>query len=473
MGFNFIAGDADQGFLLPPDVRDWLPADHLAWTVADVVEVLDLGPLLARYRPDGHGRAAYEPALMLRVLLYAWAVGVRSSRMIERACGTDVAFRVLAGNRAPDHTTISRFLRRHRDEVEHLFVEVLRVCAAAGLVRLGQVAVDGTKVAANASWSRNYTEAALAHQVAEAEAAAGAADRSGGSAAGAWLDEHLARDAAEDAAQQATPSEPSLPDDRDERLARLRAAQQRLVTERQARQAEQDAKVARHEQRRTSPDPQVRRRAGRRPSSAAPSGSTRGTPPRANTTDPDSRAMKDKHTLLQGYNAQAAVTDDQMIVGATLVQDPVDRALLHPVLDVTREQLRGAGLDPAGLDVVLADAGYASEDTFVRCEQQKLTLLAPRTSDEARACGGDPAGGRDLSRLPATERAQQRLREPDGAAAYARRGRTVEPVFGQIKTQQNLRQFRGRGLETCQAEWLLACTTHNLRKLHKNRPAGG
>jgi transposase len=167
MAYNFRACDRDQAFLLPPDVRDWLPADHLAWFVLDVVDQLDLGPFLKAYRADGHGRAAYQPRMLLAVLLYGYCIGIRSSRQIERRCQEDIAFRVLAGNATPDHVTIARFRVRHEQALAGLLVESLRLCAAAGMVRLGLVALDGTKVAANAADRANRTLAKLQEEVAE------------------------------------------------------------------------------------------------------------------------------------------------------------------------------------------------------------------------------------------------------------------------------------------------------------------
>jgi transposase len=157
MAYNFLPCARDQAFLLPPDVRDWLPADHLAWFVLDVVDQLDLGPFLAAYRADGHGRAAYDPRMLLAVLLYGYCTGIRSSRQIERRCREDIAFRVLSANSAPDHVTIARFRARHEQALAGLLVASLKLCAAAGLVRLGTVALDGTKLAANAAAKRNRT----------------------------------------------------------------------------------------------------------------------------------------------------------------------------------------------------------------------------------------------------------------------------------------------------------------------------
>src|SRR5215218_8577911 len=177
MAYNFRACDRDQAFLLPPDVRDWLPADHLAWFMLDVVDQLDLGPFLKAYRADGHGRAAYEPRMLLAVLLYGYCTGVRSSRQIERRCHEDVALRVLSGNSTPDHVTIARFRVRHEHALAGLLVQSLRLSAAAGMVRLGLVALDGTKIEANAAAAANRTHAHLQAQVAELLSQAAEADR--------------------------------------------------------------------------------------------------------------------------------------------------------------------------------------------------------------------------------------------------------------------------------------------------------
>src|SRR3954454_740789 len=239
MAQNFIRGDVDQVLLLPPDVREWLAEDELAWTVKDVVESLDLAAFYRSYRANGQGAAAFDPALMGAVLVYAHAVGVRSSRAIERACARDVAFRVLAGNKVPDHATIARFFTRHRQALTGLFAQVLRICHEAGMVRLGVIAVDGTKIAANASWSANHTAKALAHQIAEEQARFTRL-------AAELLAEQAATDTAEDAEHGPDRGDEPPPGlrRRAERLARLQQAKQRLDEERAAAVAEQEARKA-------------------------------------------------------------------------------------------------------------------------------------------------------------------------------------------------------------------------------------
>jgi transposase len=228
LAYNFLACDRDQAFLLPPDVRDWLPSDHLAWFVLDVVDQLDLHPFLTAYRADGHGRAAYEPRMLLGVVLYAYCTGVRSSRQIERRCIEDIAFRVLAGNATPDHVTIARFRVRHEQALAGVLVQSLKLCAAAGMVRLGLVALDGTKVQANAADRANRTHAYLQAQVAELLEQAAAADR------------------AEDREHSGTSGEvlPRALAGRVERLARLQRAKAQLEVEAAERQRRYQQRVA-------------------------------------------------------------------------------------------------------------------------------------------------------------------------------------------------------------------------------------
>lgn len=447
MGYNFVTADRDQVFLLPPDMRDWLPEDHLVWLVLDAVGQFDLEPFRVAYRADGHGRPAMDPAWMLALLLYGYAVGERSSRRIERRCADDVAFRVICGGRVPDHATIARFRVRHEAALKEVFSQVLRLLAAAGLVRLGRVALDGTKIAADASWSANKTLTQVEEMLAEAAAADAAED-------------------AEFADRRGDEPPPGLAR-RGDRLARLAEVRDRLAADAAAARAAQDAKTAAWQARVAAGNP----RPGRRPNPQPKLTTGGGKPPRGNVTDPHARTMKSKHTLLVGYNAQAVVTDDQIIVGALLTGAPTDQNLLHPTLDACRAQLQAAGIDPA-LHTVLADAGYANEDTFTRAHAQHLRLLSPLAKDtRALRAGADPAGGRDLHRHPATAAAQQQLADPDGRADYAHRGRTVEPVFGQIKTCQRFTRFSRRGHTACDSEWHLAAATHNLRKLHRHRPA--
>jgi transposase len=453
MARNFIRPDRDQSFLMPPDMREWLPEDDLAWVVLDAVEQCDLSAFAAVYREDGQGRPAFDPAMMVALLLHAYCHGVRSSREIERRCVRDVAFRVIAGGYRPDHATIARFRARHEAALQTLFTEILRLCAAAGLVRLTLLAVDGTKVAADASWSANRTLEQLEQQIAQASAA--------------MLAQAAELDAGEDEQFGAARGDelPAPLRTRGGRIARLAEARDRLAADRQARIDAHQAKIDNWQARRAAG-----LRGGRKPGPMPPTGSVNsGSPLRANTTDPQARTVRTKNTMIVGYNAQAVVTLDQVIVGATVMQKEVDYTLLHEVLDTARCQLQAAGLRPK-LRTVVADSGYVSEAVFARAHQDKLRLLAPLSKDtRLMRDGGDPAGGQDLSKRPETARGQRRLRHWRGRADYRQRGRTVEPVFGQLKTRQHMTQFSRRGLSAVTSEWHLAAAAHNLLKLDAHR----
>jgi hypothetical protein len=391
--------------------------------------------------------------MMVALLLYAYCHGVRSSREIERRCVRDVAFRVVAGGHRPDHATIARFRARHEAALQSLFTEILRLCAEAGLVRLALLAVDGTKVGADASWSANRTLEQL-----EAEL---------GEAAAGMLAEAAALDAAEDARFGGERGD-ELPEalrTRTGRAVRLAEARDRLAAERQSRLDEHQAKIEAWQARRAAG-----LRGGRKPGPRPPAGSANsGSPLRANSTDPQARTMRSKNTMIVGYNAQAVVTVDQLIVGATVLQKEVDRNVLHDVLAVARDQLTAAGVKPK-LRTVVADSGYVTEAAFAQAHCDNIRLLAPLSKDtRLMRDGGDPAGGQDLTRRPETARGQRRLRHWRGRADYRQRGRTVEPVFGQLKTRQNMTRFTRRGIAAVTSEWHLAAAAHNLLKLHRSQ----
>jgi transposase len=428
---------------MPVDMREWLPEDDLVFVVLDAVATLDLGEFRRRYRADGHGRAAFDPEMMVALLLYAYSQGERSSRVIEKRCVRDVGYRVIAGGLRPDHATIARFRARHQEALGGLFSQVLRLLAAEGMVALGMVSLDGTKLAGNAAQKANKTLPQIEKILAEAAAA----------------------DAAEDAQDGGNPRPvtPRALAGRAERRERLAAARDRLAAEDQARR---DARRAKQE----AWDAAVaagKRRGGRRPGDE-PRTNRNNTEPRANTTDPDVRVMRNQKGYVAGYNGQLVVTAQQVIVGTMLSQHPVDRTLLHPLLDTCRQQLTEAGIRPK-LRTVLADSGYVSEESFARADAGGLRLLAPLAKDPGRRRIRTPQRARHLDRFPATARARRRLQHPRGREDYPMRARTVEPVFGQLKTCQKMTMMSRRGLAACESEWLLACTAHNLRKLHRHR----
>ena len=447
---NFVCPQRDQPLLMPLDMRDWLPEDDLVFVVLDAVATLDLGEFRRRYRADGHGRAAFDPEMMVALLLYGYCQGERSSRVIEKRCVRDVGYRVIAGGLRPDHATIARFRARHEQALGGLFSQVLRLLAAEGMVSLGTLSLDGTKLAGNAAQKANRTLPQIEKVLAEAAGADAAEDaREGGSP------------------QPATPRTLARRAERRERLARAR---DRLAAEDKGRRDEQRAK-----QEAWDAAAAAGKRRGRRPAAEPPRANRAGTEPRANTTDPDVRVMRNQKGYVAGYNGQLVVTADQVIVGAMLSRHPVDRTLLHPLLDTCREQLTEAGIRPR-LRTVLADSGYVSEDNFARADADGLRLLAPLAKDPGkdpgRRHGRAPRRTRHLDEYPATARATRRLRHHRGREDYKLRARTVEPVFGQLKTCQELTTMSRRGLIACESEWLLACAAHNLRKLHRHRVEG-
>jgi transposase len=309
MVYNFRRAARDQPFLPPPDLRDWLPADHLAWFVLDVVDQLDLGPFLRGYRADGHGHPAYDPTTLLGVLLYAYATGVRSSRQIERRCREDLAFRVLAGNQLPDHVTIARFRVRHQQALAGFLVESLRLCAAAGMVKVGTVALDGTKVAANAANKASRTHDKLEAEVAEILRQAAETDQREDLQHGAARGDELPPELASKAG----------------RLARLRQAKALLEAEAAERQRRYGAASRRAGRRGPGQGKQPRAHIKPRRRDEAPDPKAT-----ANVTDPDSRFMHTRRGCVQGYNAQAVTTLEQVIVAAELTQQANDLQQLHP-----------------------------------------------------------------------------------------------------------------------------------------------
>jgi hypothetical protein len=320
---------------------------------------------------------------------------------------------------------------------------VLRLLAAEGLVSLGTISLDGTKLAGSAAQKANRTLPAIEKLLAEAAAAGAAEDaRLGGK-----LDEPAPRTLAR----------------RAERRGRLAAARDRLAAEDQARRDAQRAK-----QQAWDAAAAAGKRGGRRPGAEPPRPNRNNTEPWANITDPDVRVMRNQKGYVAGHNGQLVVTTGQVIVGAMLSQHPAGRTLLHPLLDRCRGQLAAAGIRPK----LLADSGYVSEQTFARADTDGLRLIAPLAKDPTRRHVRTPQHALHLDRLPATARARRRLRHPRGRDDYKLRARTVEPVFGQLKTCQKLTMMSRRGLAACENEWLLACAAHNLRKLHRHRAEG-
>src|SRR5439155_12235411 len=458
MGQNFLTCDRDQPLLLPPDLHDWLDEDHLAWFVIEAIEELDLENFYASYRADGHGRAAHDPKMMLTLLTYAYAVGERSSRGIERRCREDVAFRVICANQVPDHATIARFRVRHEQALSDIFSQVLGLCAKAGLVRTGVLAVDGSKFAAAASDSATRTHEQIAAEVlAEAAEIDAAEDERYGEARGDELPEHVAS--------------------REGRRAWLKEAKRRLDAERAAepvpkareerleichRRLVEDWRAERHANRayEASYDRGVRARGkqamGPGPNRYEPSEQPEG---KINTTDPDARRMKFGRNFLPAYNAQAVVTADQIVVAAEITTEGADFEQLEPMVGAAEQELEGAGVDERP-EVALADAGYWSNGHIDSLRERGMTPIVAPDTTRNRPRKNRRGGPYDfMRRVIATEK---------GGDLYSRRQCMVEPVFAQIKSNRRIGRFKRRGRAAARSEWRLITATHNLLKLHRH-----
>ncbi|MGW9632395.1 transposase [Agromyces sp. NPDC055520] len=514
-------------FLLPPSVRDWLPEGHLAWFMVDMVDELDLTMFYGSYRADGRGGAVYDPAAMLAVLLYAYCTGERSSRRIERRLVEDVAYRVLAANQTPDHATLARFRRRHQDAIAGLFGQVLGLCVKAGLVDAGVVAIDGTKIAADASFFANRTREDLAAEILrEAEETDAVEDELLGDKRGDEL--------------------PAQWSGGRGRRDRIRAALDELEREKshdyESRMAERDRKEQASGKKLTGPKPK-------------PDTARRAKPRRANTTDPHSRVIATgARGALQGYNAQTAATEKQIVVAAEVTVTTNDQPHFVPMVTAVTENLTDAG-HSGMVGVFLADAGYwtatngttdVGTDVLIatrktawrkapKPDDDKLAVLArvnrgelsqrkageilgvsytwvrdmtkryfgtegeqitTRTSEpepaewipvieqvdraeiSKRAAADQlmvsPARvnvmlahvrGEHTDPVIARQQMDHKLGHPIGAKLYAKRQHTIEPVFGNIKNNLGYRRFTRRGIDAVNSEWRLICAAHNLLKL--------
>jgi transposase len=507
---NFIESRRDQGFLLPPDVREWLPEDHLSWFVIDVVGRMDLSAFYGAYRADGHGRAAYEPSVMVALILFAFATNVQSSRAIERHCRQDVAYRVITGNLIPDHATIARFICRHEQALGELFSQVLGLCDEAGLVGSGVVAIDGTKLHANASRDSNVDYDGIAREIiAETIATDEAEDERHGDARGdelppelqteegrrEWLARHLEPHAAEreleagaDAAEEEAPTghefdaerivarvqgregwlreaKRQLDQDRwreaepvpRSRSERLREAGRRLEQDLGAERLGNEAYQAYRAQGRMKDG----RRFGGPPKPYQPPSTPQG---EVNLTDPDARVMKAFRGYVQGYNLQAAVNEQHIVLAAEITVESVDFSQLKPMVDATLRELEQAGIREKPRAAV-ADAGYWNEQHMdeVIGEHGIPVLIPP---DSSRRKGERPGwtGGRYTF--------MRRVLETDlGEALYRLRKQTVEPVIGHTKHNRKFNRFHRRGRKAVRTEWRLQMMTHNLTKLRNHQIA--
>lgn len=411
---------------MPPSLDDWLAQDHLARLVVSLVDKVDLSAFARPHRADGKGRRSYAPKMLLALVLLAWCEGVRSSRTIERRCIDYVPFRWITGNEAPDHSTISRFVKDRANAIDDLFAQVLRLAGAAGMTGLGVVAIDGTKMGADASPLASKTRDKLKDM------------------ARRMREEHQAVDDAEDERFGEDRGD-ELPEDLadpNSREARIAEALRQLEDEDAAALAAHEAKLAARAG-----------KAGREPKAPEP------TERKANVTDPDCRTMKGPRGFGPAYNAQIAVNANQIIVAADVSQDRADNALFGPMAKAVTDQAAELGID--GPDVFVADAGYWNPDIFD--DENGPEVLVPPAPNKTRkrlATRGPVPAGATLA-----QRMERKLATKTAKAAYKQRAATVEPVFGQIKAARAITRFRRRGLAAAKSEWLLIATTHNILKM--------
>ncbi len=495
---------------MPPDPRDWLPEGHLAWFVLASVEEMDLAAFYGSYRQDGWGRAAFEPSMMVSLLLYAYARGERSSRGIERRCVEDVAYRVIAAQQTPDHATIARFRVRHETALAELFSEVLGLCRESGLVKVGLIAIDGTKVHANASHHSNLDYEQLAREILkEAGDLDAAEDELYGDARGDELPEHLrtsegrraalraakeklARERAgkEDPRAEAADAESQGVElvldpeaivarvqgrkgwvrearhqlDEHRRLAaqpiprsraeRLLGAEQRLQENLRVEQEANDA----YEHHRATAVTKDGRRFGARPNLyVAPE-----VPPgKINVTDLDSRNVKTPRSYTQGYNVQAAVNEHQIVLAAEVTLTSPDFGQLEPMVKATRRELQQIGVSEAPR-IAVADSGYWHENQIDNVVSNGTQVLIPPDAGKRDT----PRRGWDGGRYAFMRTV---LAGEHGGGLYRKRKAMVEPVFAQTKHNRRINQFQRRGRSAARSEWRLITATHNLLKLHKHQ----
>lgn len=444
MAYNFFPVDREQMYLFPPSLKDWVPEGDLSWFILDAVGEMDLRAFYEGYRADGLGGKGYEPSMMVALLLYSYCLGERSSRKIEWLCQRDVGFKVVAANLVPDHCSIARFRQDHEEKMKALFMQILRLCAGAGLVKVGVVALDGTKIKGNAALDANRTKESIDSEVekmfAEATAKDEEEDRLYGERRGDELPEGLRT--------------------RPERLARLKACREQIEAKERAIAQKREAKRAERSEKEARTGQKVR---GRKPKDKKPE------PAKANVTDPDSRIMKTRKGYEQGYNAQAVVTEEQIILAAEVTQEANDVKQLAPMLERVLDNVREV-LPESQAGVFLGDAGYWSK-AVDEADPKGPELLVATTKDwkqRKAAREAPPPRGRIPKDMSARDRMERKLLTKRGRRLYKIRGKTVEPVFGQIKDARGCDRFMRRGKIACDSEWKLIAATHNLLKLYKS-----
>ena len=449
MSKTYRPWNPNQDWLLPPSPRDWLPEGDLVYFLLDVVQTLDLSAITRKYEKEERGFPPFHPRMMVALLLYSYCMGVYSSRRIQKRCERDAAYRVIVGGDAPNFRTISDFRKLHLPELQGLFVEVLKLCAQAGLVKVGLVSLDGAKVKANASrhkaMSYEYMqkeEQRLRKEIAELLAKAKSADE------------------AEDALHGVDKRGDELPEElarRETRLARIEEAKKALETQAlEAAQAEEAHRDTKDEERRRAG--QTARK--RKPVDTAPTSKAQ-----YNFTDPESKIMKVSNKGFdQCGNAQAVANEEQIIIAADVTPEANDKRQVVPMVEQSKENLQAAGVDEK-IGAFDGDSGYYSEDNVSYLEGEGIDpYIATERLKHNEKIPLAPKG-RIPKDLTAQQRMARKLRTKKGRETYAKRKGMIEPIFGQIKHARGFRQFLLRGLEKMRGEWRLICMTHNLLKL--------
>lgn len=450
MSIKFKPYNPDQQYLLPPSLKEWLPKDHLVYFIIDLVNQLDISKIIDVYLKTTMGAPPYHPRMMTGLLLYAYCVGVPSSRKIEEKTNENIAFRILTGDEHPDHDTIAEFRKRHLVLLMGLFIQILNICKKANLVKLGHVSLDGTKIKANASKHKAMSygrmckkEKELAEEVEELFRKA------------AEVDEYEDKKYGKGKKAFELPEELKF---KESRLKKIREAKAAL-------EEEAKEKAIQKEKERTQKALKKKRKGKRRGRKPKPIRMEPEAKAQRNFTDPESKIMKESSGkgFIQGYNAQAGVdADSQVIVAADVVNAPVDRQQALPMVEKIK---KNTGKNPKEIS---GDAGYYSEENIKNLEKKKIDVYITPGKDK-HTKGYEPAvRGRAPDNLSIKEKMIRKLQTKKGKEKYGRRKETAEPVFGQIKNCRGFRQFLLRGLEKVQGEWNLICTTHNILKLYRS-----
>lgn len=434
--------------MMPPSIKEWLPEGHLAYFVSDVIDRLDLSEIYASYERETRGAPPFHPGMLTKIMFYGLCRGVYSSRKLSLSTHEDVAFRVLAAGNHPDFRTISEFRKRHLKRLASLFMQVLKLCSRAGLVSMNHIAIDGTKLLANASKHKAMSYSRMVEKEKELQ-----------SEIEELLKKGLDTDALEDKEYGPDRRGDELPEElatREKRLAKIREAKESLEREAKERASAEEAERS---QKRAEQETSGKKPHGRKPkpSKTEPDGSAQ-----RNFTDPESRIMKDSNkAFVQAYNGQAAVdADNQVIVACDLTNQAADSPHLSGMIDKSEEN---TGKKPEELS---ADAGYFSNDNIEMVEQRGIDAYIP--PDRQRR-GKEPTQPScvDPAIQSAADRQRAKLQTPEGREIYGRRKETAEPVFGHIKSVLNFRGFQLRGLEKVKSEWTLVCLGHNMLKLYR------